>query len=107
MEPHLTSRNRKQSTSLYSDLDEALPAVDTQEQSGRKPYPPSGLDEKLLEVDQGYSTLMDRIQVLKEMRKTPERDQEVNRLMKVKIRPSICSTEESFFQNFLQMFPQF
>ena len=73
--PH-TARDRPQSTSMFSDLDEAMP----NDVPGK---PPSALDEKIRQVDQNYNGLMDRYHHLKELRRTPERDQELNRLIKV------------------------
>ena len=69
-------RDRTKSTSMFSDLDEALPV-----EPPTKPH--SALDETIQKVDNGYSTLMDKYHKLKELRRTPERDQEVNRLIKV------------------------
>ena len=61
---------------MFSDLDEAMP----NDVPGK---PPSALDEKIRQVDHNYNGLMDRYHHLKELRRTPERDQEVNRLIKV------------------------
>ena len=45
---------------------------------------PVGIDEKVHQLDKEYSGLMDQYRRLKQMRKTPERDEEIEQCLKVR-----------------------
>ena len=45
---------------------------------------PVGIDKKVHQLDKEYSGLMDQYRRLKQMRKTPERDEEVEQCLKVR-----------------------
>ncbi len=42
-----------------------------------------GIDEKIRELDRQYTELMSSYKALKQMRRTPERDQEIERCLQV------------------------
>ena len=46
---------------------------------------PTGIDKKVHQLDKEYSELMDQYRRLKQMRKTPERDAEVDLCLKVRL----------------------